>query len=442
MPISGEFAKNTVITFVTKILTVALFALAAIFVARALGPEKQGIYSLAILLPATLLTFANFGISQSSVYYICKKKHNPGTILGNNVILSFLIGAAAMVVGTVAILIFGKAFFPGVKSEYLFFALALLPCQLFLSYVNNVLLGLGRIGKFNAALFLQPLVFILFLAILFFINKNFGIGAAIFAEIVSFAFAGIVALRWAARQAGGIIFKISNSYLKDAFCFGGKIYAANVFSFINQRAGVFISNIFIGPAAAGFYAIASGMAEKLWLFAQSAETIFFPKAASENNERTLKNFTPLICRNLIFIAALIATGFFIIGDWLIAALFSKAYIAAAAPFKILLVGTIAVSGSKILANDIAGRGKPAVNAYLAAGAAILNIFLNVLLIPPLGTSGAAWAAALSYAALFVGQTAAYVFISKNRAWDALFIKKSDFDYYLSVAKLLRQKLKS
>lgn len=442
MPIQDNFVKDTVITFITKILTVLLFAAIAIIIARVLGPSKQGIYSLTILFPAFLLTFVNFGISQASVYCICRKKHNPETVLGNNIICALLIGVITAVIGGIIVLFFGETFFPGVDQKYLFLAFILIPFQLFLSYTNNILLGLGRIVKFNMTLFLQPLLFLLILTIFLLMpGREFGIGAAILAEIISLALIEILLLFWAVKQTGKIYFHLDKDYLREVFSFGGKVYATNIFSFISQRAGVFILNIFIGSASAGFYAVAAGLAEKLLLFSQSAETILFPKIASEKNKNKLKVFTPLVCRNLIFITSMIAVFFFIIGHWLIIFLFSDAYMPTVAPFQILLWGIIIVSGSKILANDIAGRGKPAINACLAGVAALINVILNIALVPFFGAVGAAWSATISYAVLFGGQIAAYIAISGNNIKDILFIKKSDLVYYLFIARLLCQKIK-
>ena len=52
------FIKNTSITFMTRILQLILGVGISIIIARVLGPEGKGIYSLAILLSALLITFS------------------------------------------------------------------------------------------------------------------------------------------------------------------------------------------------------------------------------------------------------------------------------------------------------------------------------------------------------------------------------------------------
>ena len=85
----GKFTIDTSITFVTRILQLLIGLGSSVIIARVLGPRGNGIYSLAILLPALLVIFGNFGIGQSSIFYVGKKKYSAKEILANNIIFSF-----------------------------------------------------------------------------------------------------------------------------------------------------------------------------------------------------------------------------------------------------------------------------------------------------------------------------------------------------------------
>ena len=73
----GKFTKNTLITIFTQGLIFAFSLGTSVIVARILGPEKKGIYSLVVLLPAFLVYFTNFGIGQATVFYVGKRKYSP-----------------------------------------------------------------------------------------------------------------------------------------------------------------------------------------------------------------------------------------------------------------------------------------------------------------------------------------------------------------------------
>jgi len=433
----NEFTKNIAITFTTKIVTIILSLIVAIIIARFLGPEKQGIYSLTILLPALLLTFTNFGINQATVYYVCKNKYDTKEVFGNNIFYVFFVSIFAISIGMIIVFFLKDWLFPGIERVYLLFALIAIPFQLFLSYINNILLGLGKIKKFNLILFSQPLFFLLMaLMTLIFFGASFGILSLVIAEIFSLVLAEVILFSWARKETKGVSFAFNKSYFKDAFLFGGTIYLGNFFSFLLQRTSLILTNVFLNPASAGLYAIATGAAEKLWLFALSVETMLFPKIASENDPNHLKEFTPLICRNLLLIVAIASLFFFFISRWLIILLFSKTYADSVGIFQILLIGVAAVSVSRILANDIAGRGRPIVNVYLNMGIAVLNIILNIILIPLFGAEGAAWATTISYIVLFVCGLAIYGRISNNRLVDVVIAKKSDIAYYKNLLSMI------
>jgi Na+-driven multidrug efflux pump len=54
------------------------------------------------------------------------------------------------------------------------------------------------------------------------------------------------------------------------------------------------------------------------------------------------------------------------------------------------------AGSRILANAIAAKGSPQINMYTSAFVMILNIILNIILIPKYGLLGAAVATSIAY----------------------------------------------
>jgi O-antigen/teichoic acid export membrane protein len=205
---------------------------------------------------------------------------------------------------------------------------------------------------------------------------------------------------------------------------------------------MFMVNIFLNPVAVGFYSIAVTLAEKIGLISESTGTILFPQVSSETNKERLNKFTPLVCRNTLFITMLCAIFLFLIGRWLIILLYSKEFSDSVLPFQILLIGSITISGWRILANDLYGRGKPLLNSYITGVSVIINIILNIIFIPKFGISGASWATAISYTIALIMITIVYSRISGNRITDILFVKKSDLKYYKNIRGLFKNKVKS
>jgi len=441
----NSFAVDTLITLITRILQLALSMGTSIIMARVLGPQGKGIYSLAILLPSLLVMLGNLGISQASIFYTGKKKYSPSEILANNIVLSFLLSIVCFLIGLVAILFFRNSLFPGVAKVYLFLALFLIPLQFFLNFVNYLFLGLQRIKEFNFISILQSFIFLILLSIFLLIFK-FGVKAAIVSHILS-CFIGAVVLFCLAKKIiviGSFHLYLNKFYFKDAFRYGFKVYLGNIIGFLHYRIDIFLINIFLDPIAVGFYSIATALSEKIWLVSQSAGTVLFPRVSSETDEKRLNNFTSLVCRNVLLITAIGAILLFILGHWIIILLFSEKFLNSVLPFKILLIGAVTMSGWRVLANDLYGRGRPELNIYISLISVLLNIILNILWIPKFGIAGAAWATSISYTFAFVVISIVYSKISGNNIWNVVLPHRSDFYFYKDlvgkiISNILRKK---
>ena len=422
------FIKNTSITFMTRILQLILGVGISIIIARVLGPEGKGIYSLAILLSALLITFSQFGISSASVFYIGRKKYPIKEVLGANIIFSILISFFAILVGLVIIFFFRDSIFPKVAKEYLLLALLLIPFRIFLNFILSVFIGLQKIKEYNFIQLMQIFIFLILISI-FLLGFDFGIKAAIIAGILSCSSACIILFNQIKKKTDGLVFSLNKNLFKDFFSYGSKAYMGNVTTFLYLRIDMWMINIFLNPLAVGFYSIAVGLSEKIWLISQSAGTVLFPKVAAETNKKNLKEFTPIVNRNILFITMLIAILFLLLGRWIIVSLYSEKFLESVLPFQILLIGAVTLGGSRIITNDIAGRGKPMLNTYVAIASVILNILLNIILIPKFGIIGAAWATAISYSITFILKTIIYSKISGNSIAKIILIQKSDIALY-------------
>ena len=435
----GTFTKRALITLATRASALVFGVGISIIIARVLGAEGKGIYSLALLLPALLVTFTNLGINPATVFYTAKREYSPKEVFGNNIILTVLISVFAVLLGLVIILFFSNELFPGVRKEYLLLALCLVPLPLFFDFVSHILLGLQKIETYNMIFFLQSFLFLILVGVLL-LGFHFGIKAAISAQIIAFLLAGIVLFFWVKKETEGIFLRPNNKYLEDASFYGFKAHLGGMISFLHYRADLFLVNIFVNPLAVGFYSVAVALAEGMWLISRSVSTVLFPKVASETDADSLKQFTPLVCRNVLLVALLVAILLFVLSHWLVVLLYSETFLESIQPFRILLIGAVAVCGYSILANDLMARGRPMLVSYISGVSLVLNIILNIIWIPKWGIMGAAWATAVSYSVMFIITVFVYGRISGNEIKDIILPQKSDFQYYKNLLlsiKLIR-----
>ena len=109
------------------------------------------------------------------------------------------------------------------------------------------------------------------------------------------------------------------------------------------------------------------------------------------------------------------------------------------PLQILLIGAVTMSGWRILAIDIYGRGRPELNIYVSSVCLFLNVMLNILLIPKYGIIGAAWATSCSYTLAFVLMMIIYHRLFGVDIRDMIIIKISDLKVYRNVLRVLKDR---
>ncbi len=430
-----NFTKKTIITFITRFLKLVFGLGTMIIIARVLGAGGKGVYSLMLLLPGILIVFTEFGIGSSSVYLIGKKRYSAKEILGNSIVLSIITSILSLILGGIIIFTASDILFQGISKRYLLLGLTLIPFQFFTALITNILLGLRKIEKYNLIYFLPTFLFFLFLLFLL-ICPQYGLTAVIGSQIIGLLVSSIVLFAWTLKLTGGIAFSFNRKYLKEVFDYGFKTYLGGVFAFLFFRVDIFLINFFINPLAVGLYSIAVNFSENIWLISKSASTILFPEIA--NKEEKSRWLTPIVCRNVLLVTAVISLILLLFSKWLVVLLFGTRFLDSVLPLQILLIGTIAMSASRTITYDLYGRGRPLFSAYSNFIVIILNIVLNIFWIPKHGIIGAAWATSICYTLSFLMKLVFYAKISGNKIRDIILPQRSDLKLYLNIFKWLKK----
>jgi len=192
---------------------------------------------------------------------------------------------------------------------------------------------------------------------------------------------------------------------------------------------MFLINLFINPAMVGLYSVSAGLSEKLSLISAGTATVLFPMIASKADQSKIKDFTPLVLRSVLLLVGATAAVLALASPWLIITVYSDAFADSVCPFRILLFGTVALSGWSILESDFKGRGKPIWSTVTTAVSVVMNIGLNVLWIPKHGIIGAAYASSVSYTVALLIALIAYCRLSGNHLTDILVPRRSDLEMY-------------
>jgi len=441
----NSFSKNSLITFVTEIAFFVLGLLSLIIITRVLGPEGKGIYSLIILVPALLINFGSLGIGGANVYFVGSKKYKVQDIVSNSFFLAVFWGAA-LILAFWALLQFDffKSFihFDESYSFYLWIVVFSIPVSLVYSFFQNIIRGNGDIVNYNKIRLLEGSLAFLGVFVLLLLLKG-GIFGAVSSYIISILGAAFLTIILVGKISK-IRLSLNKALLKDSVVYGTKVYIANALSFLNYRLDIFLIAFLLQPSAAvaavGFYSVAVAIAEKMFIVPGTFSTVLFPKISSAESSDA-NSFTPKVVRHTFFIMIVLSLFLFFTSRFLILFFFGSAFLPAVAPLLALLPGIIAFGVGGVLAADLGGRGKPEIAVYSSFSCLVINIILNIILIPYLGILGAAIASSISYWVDTLVVLIAFLKISKNRLFEVMIIKKNDFKDYYCLIPYLKESLK-
>jgi len=426
----NSFSKDSLISFFTAILVFIFSFVTLIILARVLGPTGKGIYSLILLIPGLLLTFGSFGIESANVYFIGSRKYKIQDVVSNSLFLAFLLGLILILIfWIISQLSFFQKFISSnqILPFYLWLVVLIIPISLLSSFFRNILRGKGEITNYNKIRILESTILLLAVIIFLLILKR-NIFGAVFSYVLAGIGAGLFSI-FLIKKIAKLRFSLNKNLLKDSASYGGKVYLANAMSFLNYRLDMLLIAMFLAPAAIGLYSIAVGMAEKLFMMSGTLAIVLFPKISSLSSLEA-NTLTPKVARHTFFIMIIVSLLLTILAAPLIKIFFGPAFLPSVLPLLILLPGIIAFGVGGVLAADLGGRGRPEFAIYSSLACIIVNVILNIILIPRWGISGAAFASSVAYWIDTIIIILAFLKISKKSLFEVLLIKTQDFqDYY-------------
>jgi len=426
--------------FSSNIITIILGLVTTIIIARTLGPELQGIYTLIVLLPTMLVTFMNFGIAPATVFSIGKNKRTLNTIVSTNIVLSFFISIFAIVIGILFAILTQNTFFEGVALKALLIVLLVLPFLFINSFLQAVYQGTQNFRRYNEIIVLNRVIQSLFLIIVLLIFQ-LGLTGALIAYGMGSILPTYLIYRYFKKDQ--FKFKISDfswSLSKEYFNYGYKAHLSNIVSFLNYRLDLLMVSFYLNPLAVGVYNVAVSIAERLWVFSAPVSAALFPRISSLESDEEKTELTVKVARFILYLSIIVGILFFMISPLAIKILFGNEYSDASNVIRILIVGITVFAAERIISNDFAGRGKPELNLYTSIFTVLCNLVLNIVLIPLYGINGAAISTSIAYILTFIVKISLFKIVTGARFRDILILKQSDWLLIQKMFQLLKKRM--
>lgn len=407
---ASDFAQKVAQTFGTRMFLIAINAVNTILIARLLGPEGRGQYAVAIAISAIGAQILSFGLSSANTYFVARERNLLERLLSNSLLVSGLVGSACVVAFGVFTLVPGASPLPlGLTA----LALATVPPVLLVLNLRNLLLGIGEVRPYNVidlVAGVAGVVMTLGLALT---------GAATPASllVVAFSVAAIgiaIALR-GLRPHLGAVPRPSGELLRRCAGYGFRIYLTTGFGLLVLKSDLLVVQFQRGSEASGLYSVASSLADLLWILPSVVGAILFPRlsALSDLPARWRLTLRTTMGTMVAFVPILALTA--LLAPVAIRIMFGSDFEPAASSLRILCAAILFYGATSVLSQFLAARGLPWIVVAIWGGGFLLNLGLNLVLVPALGIDGAAVASLIAYAAVFAGIVAVAVVLSQRDA---------------------------
>lgn len=435
---SPGFARTAAATSVAHAALFALSLLTAVLVARVLGPEGKGAYTLVLLFASIFVFFSTLGVHQAAAFYLGRRAYPAPLIFGHTMLYLAVLGALAVAAAAVALGLLGPALFPGVPRRWLGLGLPLVAGQLAFGFLALMLLGLQRIASYNVVQVLRGGVMVLLAAPL--LLTGYGVAGVLVAELASYLVIAVLAFTLVFRQIRGLSLRYNAHYVRASLRYGLTVYSGTALGFFHYRIDLVLLSVLTNPAVVGLYSIAAGLAGNLSLLSAGAATALFPRVSSDPDPARINTLTPLVLRTILAVCGGAALVLAVAGPWLIVAIFGAAFAGATRAFQVLLPGAVALCAWSILDGYFKGSGRPAWSTLTTGLAVVGGAALNLWWIPRYGLLGASAASSVASLVAFGVALVTYARLCGAGIAAILLPRRTDFSLYRELlSRLLRSR---
>lgn len=397
--LDGHYALQKIIgntgwLFADRILRMGVGLVVGVWVARFLGPNQFGLFNYAVAFTAIFGAIASLGLDSIAVREIVRTPEHKDQILGTTFVLK-LVGGVLVWLLTVGVIILSRpedrltqTLVGIIAAGAIFQAGDTIDCwfqsQIQSKYtVTAKNIAFTLIAGFKIVLIQMQ------------------------APLVAFAWAGLAEIIVAsiglaiAYQASGnhlVKWRFSLPQAKQLLKDGSPLILSSLMIMIYMRVDQVMLAEILGEQEVGFYSAAVRLAE-VWYFIPTAiVSSTFPSIieARQVSETLFFERLQVLYRLMASTAYLIAIPTTLLSGWMIHLLFGNAYEKAGPMLAILIWASLFVNLGVARSSFLTAMNWTRLHLFTVFLGCLLNIGLNILLIPVAGGVGAAIATCISY----------------------------------------------
>jgi len=391
---SRRFVSATLGTILTKFVLILLRLAMGVLTARLLGPSGRGLFFASLQTTGTVTTACGLSVGEGLIYQIGKREIASEQIFSAVLFLVLIFSALVLTLLALLMPIFTTYFLSELPEVYTHLLLILAPAML-TEYISfSALKGIKRFNLVNLLTIItrSNTLLCLFVGSVFW-SPNLGV-LLISLTIGSWINALVFFV---------VLFDISNRcfslpirQMLPTIRYGAAVHVGTLITEVEYRLDIFILLYFLNATAVGIYSIAVTLAQLLWYVSNSINTVLFPYLA-ETDKEDRDQLTVVVIKYSFYLTFVILVSLVICGMPLVTLLYGPLFADSYYLFLLLAPGILCDSVARNIAAWLKGSGQPLMLSWISAASLVINIALNIYLIPRFGMYGAAISSTGSYA---------------------------------------------
>ena len=409
-----------VVLFVTTLLT-------GVFIARYLGPEKMGIWTLLLLIPGYAEAFGRLQLDVSSVYFIGKGKVKLGEATFILHLVSVIMVSVIGLIGFLNIDFLHNQIFKNVEmdvQELIYGVSLIIPLRFIYINYSYLLIAREQIKAYNKLVIIQALT-----TSVLSIGMIVLAGLGIFGALMGSIFGLLISIIYGITKVSSID-KIKPNFntglIVEMVKYSTHLYITGLIGFFQNNIATMIAALYVAPAQIAYFVLGKSVSEiSTKMVPAAVNTILFPRISSSNDERGAIDLVIRSFRVTLLIISTTTVILFYLIKPIVFILYGDDYYPLIDIFVIIIASVVMVQSSSVFMSYLTGTGNVHLLPKLSIFPLLFQIFLSFLLVSDLGIVGIAISYAISSACLFILQVMFFLKLTDTKI-ESLFIRCEDF----------------
>lgn len=381
-----RIARNTTIFLISQIGNYIISFFTLIYIARYLGAEGFGILSLALALSGIFVILTDLGLNTLTTREVARNKSLANKYIFNNVLIKVLLGFLTVLLITLTTKIIN---YPQDVINVIYIITLSLIVGSFSGILYSIFQALEKIEYQSIGQVLNSIL--LFIGVILAIHYGFEvIGFAIIYLITSIfilAYSVIILIWKFFLPKYDLDLNFWKSTLKEALPFGLTGITGMIYTYIDSV----ILSIIQGNQVVGWYSAAYTITLVLLFIPNAVNIAIFPlmsRLYDSTDHISLKLIYERYFKYMIIIGIPIGTGTTILANNIVSLIFGPSYIQSVIVLQIIVWGIVFTFAGAAFIKLFESINKQMIITKLSATCMILNIILNLALIPKFSYIGA------------------------------------------------------